>query len=144
MEVCPKWEENILFAMFQKEEVAVQDAVEKVRTSKAKLAGAKSALLRIISQQQTALDVFEDSLTASLGRLQGMQETSSTASQDDCANGFMLSQLPFDDGDIKPGRGRTSVDDDITTLHASASPTFGRDSLLLSPASSNMASRPLD
>ena len=120
---CPNWEENVLFAMFQKDEASIREALRQVESHKAKLAERRRALMRAIAQRAAALDIFEKSLSESLGRL---VETKNVGS-----DGFMFSQLPpTTEKCISEGR-RRSCDDDVTTLHASASPALGRASLLL-------------
>lgn len=72
-QACPNWEENVLFAMIQKEKESVEDALEHVREARAKLGVTKQSFLKAIAEQEAALDVFEESLQESLGRWDSSQ-----------------------------------------------------------------------
>jgi hypothetical protein len=67
--VCPQWKENVAFSMQQEDPADIQAALERVQQSKARLQRMKEGFMKAFKQHQTVLNLFEDSLNQSLGRL---------------------------------------------------------------------------
>lgn len=67
---CPSWQENVRFAMHQQTPEVIRDALESVREAQSKLLRVKEAALLAINAQEDALQIFEESLTKSLARLE--------------------------------------------------------------------------
>lgn len=65
---CPDWKENIAFAMNQTNKSDVAGALKQVQERRAKMNAVKAKILEAWRQQMTVLDVFENSLSASLNR----------------------------------------------------------------------------
>ena len=63
------WQENVIYAMHQRDPDELDEAMEKVQESKARVAMMKENLLKAIREQETVLDVFELSLKQSRERL---------------------------------------------------------------------------
>lgn len=63
------WQENVIYAMHQRDPDELDEAVEKVQECKARLARMKENFLKAMREQETVLDVFELSLRQSRERL---------------------------------------------------------------------------
>ena len=74
--VCPNWKESVAYAMRQRDPDKLNDAVENVRKSKARLAKMKENFLKAMREQETVLDVFELALQESRKRLLENEESS--------------------------------------------------------------------
>jgi hypothetical protein len=68
--VCPGWKENVAFSMKQNDEAEVRVALEQVQTKRRQMVEFKRRILDAWEKQDMTLDVFERSLSASLGRLE--------------------------------------------------------------------------
>jgi hypothetical protein len=66
---CPNWRENVSYALFQKDEDQVREALDGVRKSKERMEETKKKILEAWQRQQYALEVFETALNASFDRL---------------------------------------------------------------------------
>ena len=69
--VCPNWKENVRFALHQRAEGDLSSALENIRESRAKLDKMKVEFASALQRQQTVLQLFEMSLSASLKRSNG-------------------------------------------------------------------------
>lgn len=78
--VCPNWQENIAFAMGQKDEAEVSEALQNVQRAQAKLRRARLEILRKIEEEEAALGVFEESLQQSLTRFAPRTDSSTASS----------------------------------------------------------------
>ena len=67
--VCPQWKENVAFAMQQQDPADIHVALDQIRQSKERLHRMKDGFMKALEKHHAVLDVFEDSLTQSLGRL---------------------------------------------------------------------------
>jgi hypothetical protein len=65
---CPKWQENVLFALHQDSVSDVQEAIDGVTHAQFKLRRLKEAMVKAIEAQEEVLAVFHEALTQSLTR----------------------------------------------------------------------------
>ena len=65
---CPNWKENIAFALFQKDNGGLTEALENVKKSRNRMLERKRKLLEAWERQDMALQVFESALSTSLDR----------------------------------------------------------------------------
>ena len=68
-EGCPEWRENVAYAMQQTDAGDLRDALSNVKQSRAKLEMMKNCFMKAWHQQQRVLNLYELSLSKSLGRL---------------------------------------------------------------------------
>ena len=66
---CPDWQENVAYALHQRDPDEIEEAMDKVQKSKARLARMKESYLKVMEEHETVLDVFELSLKQSRDRL---------------------------------------------------------------------------
>lgn len=67
---CPKWRDNIRFALAHKGETEIGQALERVQRSMQALQATKQKVSTLWSRQEVVLKLFEMSLSASLSRLE--------------------------------------------------------------------------
>ena len=67
--VCPKWRDNIRYALAQRGPEEIRQALEGVRRSMKNLQATKEKVITIWKRQEVVLQLFEMSLSASLSRL---------------------------------------------------------------------------
>ena len=68
--VCPEWEENVCFALNQRDSKEIADALRAVQEQKDRLQRGKAALERLLNRHSSALTFFEQALKTSLDRLE--------------------------------------------------------------------------
>jgi hypothetical protein len=110
--VCPNWKENVIFAMCQRDETEVSEALKNLREAQAKLHRAKEEILKSIERQQVALGVFEEALQQSLSRF-------TAPSQLPDREGFFLSQIAGKTPGQSPpvtAKPRQSIESEIGTI----------------------------
>jgi hypothetical protein len=66
---CPKWKENVAFALKQEDSQAIDQALVNVRHSRLRMLEMKKEILTAWERQNSALEVFESALEASARRL---------------------------------------------------------------------------
>lgn len=86
--VCPNWKENIAYALHQRNNNELKEALVNVQQSKDRLLKMKESFLIAWQKQQTVLDVFELSLNQSLNRLENnpLPSADSTATSNNSNN----------------------------------------------------------
>ena len=82
---CPNWRENVRFALHQRTEDDLSSALDNIRESRASLDKMKDEFLSAWRRQQTVLQLFEMSLSASLKRANG-EEVSVDAHFEACTD----------------------------------------------------------
>ncbi|KAI2506789.1 hypothetical protein MHU86_7684 [Fragilaria crotonensis] len=68
---CPNWKENVRFALHQRTEDDISIALDNIRASRARLDKMKEEFVSALQRQQTVLQLFEMTLSASLKRANG-------------------------------------------------------------------------
>jgi hypothetical protein len=67
--VCPSWRENVCFALQQRDHQSLTHALQEVQGTKTRLERGRHALEKLLTQHDTALNLFEEALSTSLQRL---------------------------------------------------------------------------
>ena len=80
--INPNWKENIRYAIGQKDEVTIHDALENVCTVQKKLRFMKEQIIANIDRQQTVLDVYEETLRKAKSRFTAVGTISSPLPED--------------------------------------------------------------
>lgn len=73
---CPKWRDNIRFALAHRGEAEIRQALERVQRSMQALQATKEKISLVWNRQEVVLKLFEMSLSASLSRLEQPGEES--------------------------------------------------------------------
>ncbi len=73
---CPKWRDNIRFALAHRGEAEIRQALERVQLSMQALQATKEKVSTVWNRQEVVLKLFEMSLSASLSRLDRPEEES--------------------------------------------------------------------
>ena len=71
---CPKWRDNIRFALAHRGEVEIRQALGRVQRSMQALQATKEKVSLVWNRQEVVLKLFEMSLSASLSRLERPEE----------------------------------------------------------------------
>eukprot|EP00977_Amphora_coffeiformis_P013504 scaffold3571_cov176-Amphora_coffeaeformis.AAC.20 len=80
--VCPNWEENVCFAMHQRDKEEIAKALAAIQEERERFERGKVALENFFLRHSTALSVFEETLFTSLKRLDSsQQQNDATASR---------------------------------------------------------------
>jgi len=66
--LCPHWRENVAYALHQRQPAKIDETMDNIRRSKARLAKMKASFLKAMQEQESVLDVFELSLEHSRKR----------------------------------------------------------------------------
>lgn len=81
--VCPKWRDNIRYALAQRGPSEIRQALERVRRSMTNLQSTKEKVSAVWKRQEVVLQLFEMSLSASLSRLSPDSQSRTDASDDE-------------------------------------------------------------
>lgn len=68
--VCPNWQENIRFAMYNREQGDLTMALSEVQETSDRLERGRVALQKLVDKYKAVLSLFEEALTGSLDRLE--------------------------------------------------------------------------
>ena len=130
---CPNWKENIAFALHQRDEYDVHEALESVRMKRKKMAEIKEKILEAWERQNLALDVFETALSKSLTKLSNAkterpEESAKSKPQNEIVDGGFLTGLSpaTQDGDCEDTdlvENQMSQLDPVASMAAALSPT---------------------
>jgi hypothetical protein len=83
---CPSWRENVCFALQQRDEQSLTDALEHVQCAKTRLERGRHALEKLLTQHDAALNLFEEALSTSIQRLGMPTQEAPLLSQPSVAN----------------------------------------------------------
>jgi len=81
--VCPKWRDNIRYALAQRGPAEIRQALERVRRSMTNLQNIKQKVSTVWTRQEVVLQLFEATLSASLSRLPSDGSPESNSFEDD-------------------------------------------------------------
>jgi hypothetical protein len=81
--VCPKWRDNIRYALAQRGPAEISQALEGVRRSMKNLQATKEKVTAVWKRQEVVLQLFEMSLSTSLSRLSTSESPESHATNAD-------------------------------------------------------------
>jgi hypothetical protein len=80
--LCPNWRDSIRYALAQREEDEVRDALDRVQRSIENLNGMKEKIPALLKRQELVLQLFEMSLTESLTRLEASVGSNNNCDED--------------------------------------------------------------